>query len=243
MRYTRYEYKKSSKIKFLLSVAVIVGISITGGLYVSGFIFDGKEVHSINSSNSTYSNEGGSEEKLPNIIALQCGYYSKEENAKESLSSLSKYCEPFIVEDDGKYRVLAGIYNEDESTKKIEEFKSNNIDVAKINLNSKTDTLENKKIIEIANGLLTITTKLEDNEVKSIKTEEFKTWSDNIIEDGNSSDSKKMDELKNYVNNLPEEIDKANSAVNMQELYKIMKNWYVIITTKLHLYKKSQKLV
>ncbi len=220
MRYTRYEYKKSSKAKFLISVVVIVGISISGGLYASNVIFDGKEIHDINSSSdSDYSNG----DELPKIIVLQCGYYSKQENAKESLTTLAKYCDPFIVEDDGKYRVLAGIYNEDDGLKKMQEFKSNNIDVTKISLNIPDNSLENKKVIEVVNGFLTIINKLQDNEVKSIKTAEFKTWTDKIIEDG-SNNSKKVNDLGNYVKNLPDEIDKANSNTNIQELYNLIKN-------------------
>ncbi|EHJ02028.1 hypothetical protein CDLVIII_5554 [Clostridium sp. DL-VIII] len=218
MRYTRYEYKKSSKVKFLFSVVVIVGISISGGLYASNVIFRGKEMHDISSSsNSGYSNE------LPEIIVLQCGYYSKEENAKESLTALAKYCEPFIVEDDGMYRVLAGMYNEDDGLKKMQEFKSNNIDVTKINLNIPDDSSENKKIVEIVNGFLTIINKLQDNEVKSIKTTEFKAWTDKIIKDGDNN-SKKINDLGNYVENLPDEINKSNSNTNIQELYKLIKN-------------------
>lgn len=119
MRYTRYEYKKSGGMKSLISVVIIAGISISVGLYASNLIFAGKEVQNVNKSDLKYSDESSSDEKLPNVIALQCGYFSKEENAKESLSSLEKYCEPFIVEDGGKYRVIAGIYNEDEGTKKV----------------------------------------------------------------------------------------------------------------------------
>lgn len=220
MRYTRYEYKKSSKVKFLISVVVIVGISISGGLYASNVIFAGKEIHDINSSSdSDYSNE----DELPKIVVLQCGYYSKQENAKESLTALAKYCDPFIVEEDGKYRVLAGIYNEGDGLKKMQEFKSNNIDVTKISLNIPDDSLENKKVIEIVNGFLTIINKLQDNEVKSIKTAEFKTWTDKIIEDG-SNNSKEVNDLENYVKNLPDEIDKANSNTNIQELYNLIKN-------------------
>ena len=48
MRYTRYEYKKSGKIKFLCSIAVIAGISIGGGLYISNFIFNGKQIQDNN---------------------------------------------------------------------------------------------------------------------------------------------------------------------------------------------------
>lgn len=219
MRYTRYEYKKSNKIKFLCSVAIIASISIGGGLYISNFIFNGKQIENDNSDNSIHGNNEG---EVLSLIALQCGYYAKEENAKELLTAISKYCKPFIVEEDGKYRVLAGIYKEEAAIKKIEEFKANNIDVAKVNLNISSDNVENKKIIEIIDGLLTITNKLDEASVKSIKTTEFKAWADKIIIDDSSTKSKKIDNLSSYVKNLPDEINKEN--INIQELYKLLRN-------------------
>ena len=219
MRYTRYEYKKSNKIKFLCSVAIIASISIGGGLFISNFIFDGKQIEHNNSDNSIQENNKG--EDL-SFIALQCGYYSKEENAKELLTAISKYCEPFIVEEDGKYRVLAGIYKEEDGLKKIEEFKANNIDVAKVNLNISSDNVESKKIIEIIDGFLTITNKLQEASVKSIKTTEFKEWADKVINDSNGSKSKKIDDLSIYIKNLPDEINKIDSNSNIQELYKLI---------------------
>ncbi|MCE5222170.1 MAG: SPOR domain-containing protein [Clostridium sp.] len=224
MRYTRYEYRKSNKIKFLCSVAVIALISIGGGLFISKFIFNGKQIQDNNSNNSRYSIEGNGKGKVPSLIALQCGYYSKEENAKELLTAISKYCEPFIVEEDGKYRVLAGIYKEEDGLKKIEQFKANNIDVAKVNLNISSDNIESKKIIEVIDGFLTITNKLEDNGVKSIKTTEFKEWTDKIITDDSIAKSKKINDLSSYVKNLPDEINKENSNINIPELYKLLKN-------------------
>ena len=223
MRYTRYEYKKSNKMKFLFSVAVIVGISIGGGLYISNFLFDGKQIQGNSSNNSGYSIQKNNEGNVQGVIALQCGYYSKEENAKELLTAISQYCQPFIVEDGGKYRVLAGIYKEDDGLKKIEEFKSKNIDVAKVNLNISNDSIESKKIVEIIDGFLTITNKLQDSEVKSIKTAEFKAWTDKIINDGSRNESKTMNDLNTYVKSLPDEIDKTNSSASMQELYKVIK--------------------
>lgn len=223
MRYTRYEYKKSSKMKFLCSVAVIVGISIGSGLYISKILFGGKQIQDSNSGNSKYSTEESNEHDVQNIIALQCGYYSKEENAKELLASISSYCQPFIIEEDGNYRVLAGIYKENDGIKKIEEFKSKNIDVAKINLGVSSDNIENKKIVEIIDGFLTIINKLQDSQVKSIKTAEFKAWSDKIINDGSGIESKTMDSLNSYVKNLPDEIDKTNSNASIKELYRLIK--------------------
>lgn len=224
MRYTRYEYKKSGKLKFLCSVAIIAGISIGGGLYISNVIFDGKEIQSINKNDLKQSNIKDDNDKIQNIIALQCGYYSKEENAKDSLNSISKYCQPFIIEDDGKYRVIAGIYTEEDAAKKIEEFKAGSIDVAKINLNLSSDNIDSKKIIEIINGFLTITNKLQDDQVKSIKTDEFKAWSDKVTNDGNQVKTEKLKQLNDYVNSLPEEIDKTNNNTNMQQIYKLIKS-------------------
>ena len=225
MRYTRYEYKKSSKIKFLLCVTIIIGISIGSGLYISNFIFDGKHIKNNSSNNSIYSTEGNNQGKIQKFISLQCGYYSKEENAKELLTSISKYCDPFIIEEDGKYRVLAGIYKEEDGLKKMEELKSNKIDVSKINLNISINNEENKKIIEIVDGFLTIVSKLQDIEVKSIKTTEFKEWANKIINDDKIVKSEKINNFNNYVKNLPDEINKDNSRTNLQELYKLIKTY------------------
>ncbi|EKQ55090.1 MULTISPECIES: SPOR domain-containing protein [unclassified Clostridium] len=223
MRYTRYEYKRSNKMKFICTVALIAGISIGGGLYLSSFIFNGKELQT-NNSNSGYSTNEINDGSIQNIIVLQCGYYSKEENAKELLNSISKYCQPFIVEEDGKYRVLAGIYKQEDGLKKMDEFKSNNIEFAKVSLNMSNNDLENKELMEIIDGVLSIINKLQDSEVKSIKTAEFKDWTDKVINDGGNVKSKKIDDLNNYVKGLPEELDKSNSSNIMQELYKLIKN-------------------
>lgn len=219
MRYTRYEYKKFSKVKFLFIISAITLISIGGGLYVSKFVFEGKQIE----DNPKYSSEvdyGNQDEKF---MVLQCGYYAKEENAKELLTSISKYCEPFIVEDGGKYRVLTGIYKEEDGIKKIQEFKANNIDIAKVSLNIQGDKLEMKKITEVIDGFLTIANKLQEKEVKSIKTAEFKEWADTVINDDGIK-SKKLDDLYNYVRALPEEIDKTNNSKNFEELYKLVKS-------------------
>ena len=219
MRYTRYEYKNPNKLKILFTILVICVISIGGGFCISNFIFQGKQIE----DNSKYSSEVKSGSQEEDFMALQCGYYSKEENAKELISSISKYCEPFIVEDEGKYRVLAGIYKEQDGIKKIQEFKANNIDVAKVNLNIQGNKSEMKKIMEIIDGFLTITNKLQESEVKSIKTSEFKAWVDTTIND-DVVKSKKIESLSNYVKSLPEELEKTDNSKNMQELYKLLKN-------------------
>ena len=74
MRYTRYEYKKQGKIKFVMSVVLVATVSIGSGLYISKFLFSTKETSNMTQvtqkQNETVQSQG--------IMALQCGYYSKK---------------------------------------------------------------------------------------------------------------------------------------------------------------------
>ena len=220
MRYTRYEYKKQGKIKFVMSVFLVAMVSIGSGLYISKFIFSTKETSNITEvaekKNETVQSQG--------IMALQCGYYSKKENADISLPTISSYCQPFVVEENGSYRVIAGLYDDESGLKKLDELKSKGIDVAKVSIEIPTDTIEGKKIFQIVEGFLQITGKFEESDVKSVKTAEFKTWADSIINDGKSSQSEKLKSVQSYVENLPDEINKSNSADSVQILYTLIKS-------------------
>lgn len=49
------------------------------------------------------------------------------------------------------------------------------------------------------NGFLTIVNKLQDNQVKSIKTAEFKAWTDGIVNEGSTVKSNKISQLYDYI--------------------------------------------
>ena len=214
MRYTRYEYKKQGKIKFVMSVVLVATVSIGSGLYISKFLFSTKETSNMTQvtqkQNETVQSQG--------IMALQCGYYSKKENADISIPTISSYCQPFVVEENGNYRVIAGLYDDELGMKKLDELKGKGIDVAKVSIQIPTDTLEGKKIFQIVEGFLQITSKFEESDVKSVKTADFKTWVDGIINDGNSIQSEKLKNIQSYVQSLPDEISKSNSADSVQSL-------------------------
>ena len=130
MRYTRYEYKKSGNIRFLITVLVVAILSIGGGLYISSVLFGNKEdTQSTGVIDS--SKELSAKVQANSIVVLQCGFYSKRENADALVSSIKQYCYPFITEDNGNYRVIAGIFNEEDAIKKIQQFKDNGIEVSK----------------------------------------------------------------------------------------------------------------
>lgn len=220
MRYTRYEYKKQGKIKFVMSVVLVATVSIGSGLYISKFLFSTKETSNMTQvtqkQNETVQSQG--------IMALQCGYYSKKENADISIPTISSYCQPFVVEENGNYRVIAGLYDDELGMKKLDELKGKGIDVAKVSIQIPTDTLEGKKIFQIVEGFLQITSKFEESDVKSVKTADFKTWVEGIINDGNSIQSEKLKDIQSYVQSLPDEISKSNSADSVQSLYTLIKS-------------------
>jgi len=220
VRYTRYEYKKQGKVKFVMSVVLVATVSIGSGLYISKFLFSTKETSNMTQvtqkQNETVQSQG--------IMALQCGYYSKKENADISIPTISSYCQPFVVEENGNYRVIAGLYDDELGMKKLDELKGKGIDVAKVSIQIPTDTLEGKKIFQIVEGFLQITSKFEESDVKSVKTTDFKTWVDGIINDGNSIQSEKLKDIQSYVQSLPDEISKSNSADSVQSLYTLIKS-------------------
>ena len=221
MKYTRYEYKKYEKMKFIMTAILVIVVSIGSGLYISKFIFDSKD------TSNTVTNASEKENAViqsHGIMVLQCGYYSKKENADVFIPTISSYCQPFIVEEDGKYRVIAGIYDSELGKKKIEELKEKGIDVAKVSIEMPNDTLENKKILQIVEGFLQITGKFEESDVKSVKTEDFKSWANNIINDSNNVQSEKLNNIQSYVNNLPDEITKSNSSTSTEILYSLIKS-------------------
>lgn len=222
MRYTRYEYKKPGNFKFILAVVVVAVLSVSGGMYISNALFGKYEIEektmSVNSSEETYGKIQSS-----SIVAVQCGFYSKKENADILAASINKYCYPFIIEDNGNYRVIAGIYNEEDSQKKIQQFQDMGIEVAKTTVNLNADTLDDKKIIEVTDGFLKIMSKFEESDINSIKTSEFKEWCNNIVNADGQEQGDKLKKISNYVQSLPEEIDKSNNSEAACGFYQLIK--------------------
>lgn len=222
MRYTRYEYKKPGNFKFILAVVVVAVLSVSGGMYISNALFGKYEIAektmSVNSSKETYGKIQSS-----SLVAVQCGFYSKRENADMLAASINKYCYPFIIEDNGNYRVIAGIYNEEDSQKKIQQFQDMGIEVAKTTVNLSADTLDDKKIIEVTDGFLKIMSKFEESDINSIKTSEFKEWCNNIVNADGQEQGDKLKQISNYVQSLPEEIDKSNNSEAAYGFYKLIK--------------------
>lgn len=226
MRYTRYEYKKSGKIRFLGSVAIIAAISITAGIYGSKLIFSERSVDENKSQN--YTNEQLVKSNGKKIIAIQCGYYSSIDNAQSALSLIPADYSSFIVQDEDKYRLIAGVYDYDEGMSRIDSLTNQGVANAKIEFVIPEDTNENKSALEIVDGFLKIISKLNDAEIKSIKTADYKLWVKNVMKENNIEQGDFYTVIDGYLNNIPEEIDKNNSKDSVKETYELIKKYKIV---------------
>lgn len=112
MRYTKYAYNQKSKSNFLISLIIVIILgSVTGGLLFK-LLF--KNVNGlINGGNNTSNVSTGvvkDTEYKKEFVALQCGVFKNQDNAKVLADSLTGYT-PFIIEESGQYKVIAGIFN------------------------------------------------------------------------------------------------------------------------------------
>lgn len=214
MKYTRYKYKNYGRTKFIISIILVASISIGGGLYAGNSFFSRK-------AGSSAAQVMAEKETEDNFIILQCGYYANRDNAEANAKKIENYCRPFISEEDGKYRVIAGIYNIETGRKKIDELKENSIDVAKVDLKPFGNTEDDAKALEIFLGYIQITDKVDESDVKSIKTDGFKEWTSQTI--GDKADSDLIKNIKEYVSSLPDEITKSNEQEYTEKLYALLK--------------------
>lgn len=232
MKYTKYQYKKKNNgIKFLTSLvmttlaAVVIGLlSAWILLKVIPDIDTSRQANNIPQGQEDSNNSGTSEvQDIENFTLIQCGYFTKEENAKQVLNTIDSDFNSFIVQDaEGKYRIIAGITMEADSATLMEKLKEKGIENIKVNLGlNKNDEIENQ-VIAITEGYLEILNTAGEEEVKEVNTSDFKTWTselDDIIE-GNSIEI--LSEYKEHINALPETINKSNIVSELEYIYSIL---------------------
>lgn len=244
MRYTRYNYKKSKNndlFRFILKlVGTVVGAGICGITlaYVAFSILTknnelpsgnrGKETSIEANSNEIANSEGGSSTAISNtyvFYTVQCGYFSNESNANHILNSISGKYSAFIYEDEDKFRVLSGVYESDKVDEVVSELKSSNIECTKIKFSFNNDDKVEYQIASICDGYIRLLDTAVSDDVKSINTDDFKGWTNELE---NISEGEKIDILKNlkeHIANLKTEINKANVPKEMEYIYTILLNF------------------
>ena len=229
MRYTKYNHKrKNESSKFLLSLVLTTTLALGLGGVAAKVILKvmpsklNIETEPIEKTNAevTESNQ----QNFVDIYYIQCGYFSKEENASDILGKLNSDFKGFIVKDETeKYRVIAGVGKEEEATALTENLNKKFIENAKIGVKLDKNNKVEGQIFVIIDGILEITKSIENKEIKNINTIDFKDWMNKLekVDDGEKVEV--LAELKNHVNEMPEEINSENAIKETEYIYYILK--------------------
>lgn len=227
MRYTKYQYKKKSNgINFLTSVVMMILGAGAIGLIVGTMIFNtvwGNKLMKIGgTSREVVADETVKKEAFESV---QCGYFSKEENANKVLESLGKSYNSFVVKDEEKFRVLAGVFTGEEGDKALKELKEKGIEAAKVKFTLDEDDKVQEQISAISDGYFKIVTTLKNNEVKAVSTSEFKGWTKELPEITEGDKKEIIGQFKKHIEELPSELKKENLTDELKYIYTILINF------------------
>lgn len=232
MKYTKYLHKKKNEgAKFFTSLITIIFVAVITGLIgawgilkVIPSIGNGDVITDepvINTNNNIDANNQQVQEQK--FAFIQCGYFSKEENANQVLQKIQGEFKSFVVKDDtGKFKVLVGIVNEDDASKIMGSLKAKGVENAKVNLVlNKNDKIQGQ-IAAITEGYLQIINTSNQDEVKEINTNDFKGWVKELEEVNDDENIEILNEYKAHIYALPEVINKESTVSELQYIYSIL---------------------
>jgi hypothetical protein len=154
---------------------------------------------------------------------IQCGVFGDANNANILKETIKKVLPAFVIEEDNKFKVVAGLYVKGESEKYSDLLTVGGIENIKnyiaIDKKNNCDT----QILEIINGNLKLLQCFCDNKVKSVKTSEFKSWLNELPQvEQKSANIKLLEEIKKFSTDLPDELTTENVEKNYLYLYKLV---------------------
>ncbi|MDU5742155.1 MAG: SPOR domain-containing protein [Clostridium sp.] len=223
MRYTRYDYKKKGGGGFFLWILLIIILAVAIGITIFKMFFSEGEIsNSLKVPNKSQQEESINTAENSSIFKIiQCGLFSKEENANSTLTTLPSSMTGFVIQEDGKFKVMAGIYKEEESAKKTEELTKASINNFTIKCCIPKDSSEKKIEAQIIEGYLQIINKFEESDVKSVKTVDFKKWTEETVANIKSP-SEEVQNLVKVIKELPDEYTQKDVKTSKDFLYKLL---------------------
>lgn len=157
-------------------------------------------------------------------MAIQGGMFGNEAGVEKTKGQLSSYGNPFVINDDKYKRVFLGIYTEEGAKAIINTLNTNKVSNSSMKFEIKINNLCDMEISEILNGYIQVLGKLSEKNVKAIQTQDFKNWCKSLeAVDEKSSNIKILNELKDRVSKLPNELNKDKTAENYIFIYSILK--------------------
>lgn len=156
-------------------------------------------------------------------VVIQGGMFGNETGVEKTKNQLSFYGNPFIINDDKYKRVFLGIYTEDGAKAVINTLNANKVSNSTMKFEIKVNNLCDMEISEILNGYIQVLGKLSEKNVKAIQTQDFKNWCKSLeAVDEKSSNIKILNELKDKVAKLPNELSNDKTAENYIFIYSIL---------------------
>ena len=215
MSYTRYDYRKKTKRTLIIYSFVIIFSTLIGtgifkllNLGKTQFIKNDKLGNNITS---------GDIEEDASFGIIQCGLFSNEENANETLNNISSDFQKVLVKSDDKYKVIAGIYTRENVDKKLSLLSQNQIESFSTNCILNSSNLNENIIGKIVDGYLKIIDTVNEKDVEGYNTTKFKEWVLKIS--SNCKDDENLNNLLENINSLPEKYKKENISDSINFLY------------------------
>ena len=176
-------------------------------------------------TNSDQSSEATQGTINTSFMAIQCGYFAQEDNAKEVFNKVANGYGAFIYNDADKFKVLAGVYAADQGQAIIDKLTESGIECAKVEFNLNSGSAIENQIAGIYDGYLEILDTAFKDDVKSFDTTDFKEWVGKLEDIKEGDKYEVLSDLKKHINELGTEIKKEDISNEMQYLYKILLNF------------------
>lgn len=219
MRYTRYDIKRKKKGNkfYVVAVFIVLICAILIGTLISNiFLKNNSSVVGSSESKAVF-NQNNSVD----FVFLQCGIFTKKENAQDLMNKLGKIGNPFEVQDNGNVRVMFGIYdNKKDYDAAVKLLRDNKFEVQDINYSLSKNDVCDSQIISILNASLQVINKTYDKDVKEVQTAALKDWTKKLDKvDGNYKNKIVLEEIKQHIDKLPASFSKDNANEDKVFLY------------------------
>ncbi|ASW44010.1 SPOR domain-containing protein [Clostridium isatidis] len=223
MKYTKYQYKKKNEgMKFFTSILITTAIAITigaaGAWSIIKFLPASFNLDMEPITNTSSEAEVSQSSNIKSFSLIQCGYFSKEENANQILNKIKSDFNAFVVKDEAeKFKVIGAITKEEGSSEILDKLNGKNIESAKFKVSLNEGNIDENQLAAIIDGHLEILNTAYKAEVKEVNTTDFKEWINSLEEVREGNYLELLKEYKEHVKNMPEKINKEN--INEENVY------------------------
>lgn len=224
MRYTRYDFKKNKGDNFIIWLIGIIIFSIFIGMLFYNVFLKEKNIVDVSENNQIAAAEESRDDTSLEFGIIQCGVFKERANAEATLNSINTDSTGFIVEEDGSFKLMYGIYKYDDAGTKSDSLTASSVSNFRIKCTLGNETNEKKAEGEVIDAYIKIINKLTEKDVKSVDTKEFKSWSNNIAQEVKGS-SEEFNNLVANINSLPDEYKRENQKDSLIQIYNILKKY------------------